>query len=83
MMVFSKSLKIDIASTSYILIIPFVLAIIQYFHSKTVKVIAKYYHLVVLIFDSIIIVIAIQLFKFWSSKINLKSFVFVKKPNQS
>ena len=84
MRVFSKSLKIDIAITSYILIIYFALAIIQYFyHSKTVKVIRKYYHLVVLIFDSIINVIDIQLFKFRSSKINLKLFLFLNIPGQS
>lgn len=81
--VFSKSLKIDVSSTSYILAIPFLLAIIQYFyHSKIIKKISKYYHLMVLGIVSTINVIDIQLFTFWSSKISLKSFLFLNTPDQ-
>lgn len=81
--VFTKSFQIDISSASYVLIIPLILAITQYFyHSKVIKTISKYYHLSVLMIVSIINVIDIQLFKFWSSKISLKSFLFLNTPDQ-
>ncbi len=81
--VFTQSLKLDISSTSYVLIIPLLLAIFQFFiPTNFLKKINKYYHLLMLFFISFINVTDIVLFEYWHSKISLKSFLFLNNPSQ-
>jgi len=81
--VFVKSLKLDISSVSYILIIPFILSILQYFSTTSLlKKVSKYYHIALLGILSFINVADIILFDYWKTKISLKSLLFLNTPDQ-
>lgn len=81
--VFTNSIKLDISSISYLLLLPLLFSIFQFFiNSNIVKKIAKYYHLIMIIVVSIINVSDIILYEYWSSKISLKAFLFLNTPSQ-
>lgn len=81
--VFIQGTKLDISSVSYLLMVPFVLVIIQFFClSLGIKKALKYYTYFILGFISVLNVVDIILYSYWSSKISLKSLLFLSMPQQ-
>lgn len=81
--VYSQAIKLDISSIAYILIVPFLLMITQYFWSNALpKKVNQYYHYVLLIFISVLNVVDIIIYNYWASKISLKALSFLSMPDQ-
>ena len=81
--VFFQAIRLDISAIAYILISPLILVLILYLTQRNIfKKAIKIYFYVVLLFVSIVNVIDIVLYKYWSSKISLKSFLFLSVPDQ-
>lgn len=80
--VFRHSLSLDLATISYLLLLPLVALLFQSFFKKDEffhQVIKKYYLLVGIVYITIAF-IDIELFSYWSSKLSAKALSFMNTP---
>lgn len=80
---FTKPIRIDIASATYLLAIPVLLFIVQSFFRRIfIDSFNKWYFSFIILFITILNLLDIELYTHWQTKMNFKAFQFLNKPYQ-
>jgi phosphoglycerol transferase MdoB-like AlkP superfamily enzyme len=79
--VFTTPVRLDIAAVAYIMAIPGLMLIVQFFYpEKFIHKFNKLYHQTMLAIVIAIYLIDIELYKHWQTKLNFKAFSFLNEP---
>jgi phosphoglycerol transferase MdoB-like AlkP superfamily enzyme len=82
--VFYFGLFMDISTTGYILVLPFLLWIIQlFFTTRLLTKVIKIYSFFIAIIISTLTIIDLQIYKEWGTKLNTEAFLYLKHPNEA
>ena len=80
---FTKPFRLDVASASYLMVIPILLFIIQsFFRRQFIDNLNFIYFSFVTLFITVVNLIDIELYTHWQTKINFKAFMFMNEPSQ-
>lgn len=83
MMSFTKGFKLDVATTAYIMAIPFFLHLIKIFYSPPVLArINKIYHWVLIALYALLISTELGLYGEWHTKVNYKALLYLRHPSE-
>lgn len=83
MMSFQKGFKLDLATTSYFMLIPFFLHLILIFYSHAIiSKILFFYHSALIFLYSLLISSELGIYAEWKTKINYKALLYLQNPSE-
>jgi len=83
LMTFQKGFKLDWATASYFMFIPFIIHLIQIFFSPPIiNTITKVYHWILITLYSLLISSELGIYSEWKTKINYKALLYLQNPSE-
>jgi len=83
MLTFVKGFKLDLATASYFMFVPFLFHLIEIFYSpRFVQQLNKAYHIIVIFLYSLLISGEIGIYSEWRTKINYKALLYLQNPGE-
>ena len=81
---FWHGLKLDISTTGYYLLIPFLVAVPSlYFNGNWYKIFIRYYTYFLIIFSAIVIVADANLYSYWGFRMDYTPMLYLKTPGEA
>lgn len=83
LMAFAHGFKLDVATTGYVMVLPFFLHLIKIFYSPpALSNVNRYYHFILIVLYALMVTAEIGLYGEWHSKLNYKALLYLQHPTE-